>query len=180
MAKQKCTLKDLFFVFLRIGPATFGGGYAMIPMIEREVVEKKKWLNINDVSDVFAMAESVPGAIAINSATFIGHRIRGIAGAITALLGVLIPTFGTVLMLSLLYFSFRDHQFMELFFEGVRPAIVALIVYAGVKISKTALIDSFTVALFAAILLLLLFSGLHPIIFIIIGGVIGYLKLGKK
>lgn len=167
-------------MFLRIGPATFGGGYAMIPMIEREVVEEKKWLDLEDVSDVFAMAESVPGAIAINSATFIGHRIAGVAGAITALLGVLLPTFGSVIFLSLLYFHFRDHEFMTLFFEGVRPAIVALIVYAGVKISKTALIDSFTIVLFVVILLLLLFSGIHPILFIIIGGMIGYWKLRKK
>lgn len=180
MKKSICSLRELFLVFLRIGPSTFGGGYAMIPMIEIEIVEKKKWLKIEDVSDVFAMAESVPGAIAINSATFIGHRIAGVAGAITALLGVLLPTFGTVLALSFLYFNFRDNEYINLFFEGVRPAIVALIVYAGIKLSKTALIDKFTAGHSIIILILLLFSGIHPIFFILMGAFIGYIKLRNK
>lgn len=93
MKKDMKLLGQIFISFLKIGPVTFGGGYAMIPLIEREVVKNKQWLKIEDVSDVFALAESVPGAIAINSATFIGHRIAGIRGAICAMLGVLLPLF---------------------------------------------------------------------------------------
>ncbi|MBU9712587.1 chromate transporter [Evansella tamaricis] len=175
-------LSKIFLSFLKIGPVTFGGGYAMIPLIEREVVIKRKWLKMDDVSDVFAMAESVPGAIAINSATFIGHRIAGTKGAVCAMLGTLFPTFLVVMGISTLFFILQGNHYLESAFLGIRPAIVALIVYAGVKISKTAIFDKTTLGLTIAMLSILLFTPLHPILIILSGIIlgIGIIKLKEK
>src|SRR4051812_20212818 len=102
MKAQWKMLFQLFWTFFKIAPVTFGGGFAMIPLIEKEVVEKRKWLKSEDVTDVFALSQSVPGAVAINSATFIGQRIGGIKGAIAAMIGVSLPTFLIVLTLGIL------------------------------------------------------------------------------
>ncbi|MFA9556782.1 chromate transporter [Evansella sp. AB-rgal1] len=175
-------LGQIFLSFLRIGPVTFGGGYAMIPLIEREVVTKRKWLTLSDVTNVFALAESVPGAIAINSATFIGHRIAGVRGAICAMLGVLLPTFVTVIVLSVLFFSLQGNPHLESAFMGIRAAIVALIVYAGIKISQTAIFDKTNFTLMAVMLLILLFAHIHPVVIILCGALLGIaiIKLKKK
>ena len=108
----------------------------MIPLIETEVVEKKKWLKSEDVADVFALSQSVPGAVAINSASFIGHRISGVKGAIAALIGVSLPTFLIVLSLRLSYFLIAGNAKLEAAFMAIRPAIVAIIVYAAIKVSE--------------------------------------------
>ncbi|MDR4281811.1 chromate transporter, partial [Bacillus subtilis KCTC 1028 = ATCC 6051a] len=100
MNKKWNLILQIFFVFLKIGPITFGGGYAMIPVIEREIVIKKRWIRPQDVADVLVIAQSVPGAIALNSATFIGYTIAGVQGAVAALIGVLLPTFLIVIGLS--------------------------------------------------------------------------------
>src|SRR5690625_3044705 len=106
----------------------------MIPMIEREVVIRKKWVKRQDITDVFAIAESIPGAIAINSATFIGYQIAGRKGAIAALLGILLPTFFIVIMLSIGFLYVQGNPKVDAAFQGIRPAIVALITYAAYKI----------------------------------------------
>lgn len=180
MKKDVKLLIEIFISFLKIGPVTFGGGYAMIPLIEREVVTRKKWLKIEDVSDVFALAESVPGAIAINSATFIGHRIAGVRGAISAMIGILLPTFFTVITLSVLFFSLQGNPHLESAFMGIRAAIVALIVYAGIKISHTAIFDKTTFGLMAAMLIILLFAPIHPVLIILFGALLGIIIVKIK
>lgn len=181
-------LWHLFFMFLKIGPVTFGGGYAMIPVIEREVVEKRKWLQSDDVADVFAVAGSVPGAVAINSATFIGYRIAGIAGAIAATIGILLPTFCIVLGFSIFFVEMKDNPKIEAAFVSIRATIVALIVYAAYKTGKTAAVDMASVMLILVTVALMYFTHnqIHPI-FLIIGGAIAGMtivgirtKLGKK
>ncbi|OLO38036.1 chromate transporter [Alkalihalophilus pseudofirmus] len=168
-------LCEIFITFLKIGPVTFGGGYAMIPMIEREVVIKKKWIKEKDITEIFAVAESVPGAIAINSATFIGYRVAGVAGAVFAMAGVLIPTFLIVILLGIGYLLFKESPKIEAAFQGIRPAIVALITYAGYKIGKMALIDKTTLLTAGVTVFSLLFLNLHPIIIILSGAVVGIL-----
>lgn len=181
-------LWHLFFMFLKIGPVTFGGGYAMIPVIEREVVEKRKWLQSDDVADVFAVAGSVPGAVAINSATFIGYRIAGIAGAIAATIGILLPTFCIVLGFSIFFVEMKDNPKIEAAFVSIRATIVALIVYAAYKTGKTAAVDMASVMLIlvTVALMYITHNQIHPI-FLIIGGAIAGMtivgirtKLGKK
>lgn len=180
LKKDLKLLLEIFIAFLKIGPVTFGGGYAMIPLIEREVVTKKRWLSIEDVTDVFALAGSVPGGIAINSATFIGHRIAGVRGAICAMLGVLLPTFFTVMVLSIMFLSLKGNPHLESAFMGISAAIVALIVYAGIKISRTAIFDKTTFALMSLMLGILLTTNLHPILIIISGAILGIIIIKVK
>lgn len=166
-------LAEIFITFLKISPVTFGGGYAMIPLIEREVVEKRKWIESKDITDIFAVSESVPGAIAINSATFIGYRLAGVAGAITAMVGVLLPTFCIVLLLSIFFLKVQDNPKVESAFVSIRATIVALITYAAIKIGKTAVVDKTTVVLIGITVAVMYFVHIHPILLILGGGIVG-------
>ncbi len=173
-------LFQIFLTFFKLSPITFGGGYAMIPVIQREVVEEKRWLEEEEVTDLFALAGSIPGAIAINAATFIGYRIAGITGAIAATIGVMIPTFFIVVALSIFYVFFSGHPKVEAAFEGIRPAVVALIVFAAFKMRKSAVVDKTTFAVAAAAFMLLLFFRFHPVFVIALGAVSGILLIGIK
>lgn len=170
----------IFVTFLKIGPVTFGGGYAMIPLIEREVVTKRKWIKAEDVTDVFAVAESVPGAIAINSATFIGYRIAGPLGAIVAMAGILTPTFFIIIALSISYLYFNDNPKMIAAFEGIRPAIVALISFAAYKIGQMAITDKTTLVTACLTVVLLLTLPIHPAVIIFCGALAGILLVLTK
>jgi chromate transporter len=152
----------------------------MIPLIEREVVDKKKWINHEDVTDVFAIAESIPGAIAINSSTFIGYRIGGIRGAIAALLGVFLPTFLIVVILSIVFLQIQNNPKIEAAFQAIRASIVALIVYAGYMIGKTAIIDKTTLVISVGSMTILFFLHLHPVLIIFSGIILGILLVNVK
>lgn len=178
MKDQWKILFQLFWTFFKISPVTFGGGFAMIPLIEKEVVEKKKWLKKEDVTDVFALSQSVPGAVAINSATFIGQRIGGIKGAIAAMIGVSLPTFIIVLMLGIFYFYIQDNPKIEAAFLSIRASIVAIIAYAAFKISKTAIIDKSTFGIMLIGIPVLFF--IHPVIAIVAGALVGIITVKVK
>lgn len=171
---------QIFLTFFKIGPTTFGGGYAMIPMIEREVVTKKKWVKRSDITDVFAIAESVPGAIAINSATFIGYQIAGRKGAIAALLGILLPTSTIVILLSIGYLYVQDNPRVDAAFQGIRPAIVALITYAGYKIGQTAIYDKTTIVTMVLTVCILISFQIHPVLIILLGILTGFILVKAK
>jgi len=179
---------SLFATFLKMGPFTFGGGYALIPVIEKEIVEKRKWLSSEDVADMIAVSGTVPGAVAVNTATFIGYRIAGIGGALSALLGIFLPTFALMIGLSLVYIQMKDNPKIEAAFLSIRATVVALIVYAAIKIGKTAIVDFATGCMAAIAVALLLFGGgfVHPVWLIVFGAFagIGVVKiralLGKK
>jgi chromate transporter len=171
---------QLFWTFFKIGPVTFGGGYAMIPLIEREIVERNRWLTSKDIADVFAVSESIPGAIAINSATFVGYRVAGIRGAMAAMLGVLLPTFLIVTGLCIVFLQVRDNPKIEAAFKGIRPVIVALIVFAGIKIGHTAVIDKTSLVLVVATVSVLLVVHFNPVLVIGAGAVIGVLLVRLK
>ena len=126
----------LFLTFLRIGAFTFGGGYAMIPLIEKEVVDNKKWITDQDILDIIAIAESTPGPIAINSATFIGYRVAGFFGAFFATLGVVLPSFLIILVLSFVLKQFEALKVVKYAFMGIRAGVLALIVKALVNMYK--------------------------------------------
>lgn len=171
---------QIFLTFFKIGPTTFGGGYAMIPMIEREVVAKKKWVKHEDITDIFAIAESIPGAIAINSATFIGYQIAGRKGAIAALLGTLLPTFMIVILLSIGFLYVQGNPRVDAAFQGIRPAIVALITYAGYKIGQTAIYDKTTIVTMILTVCALLMLKIHPVLIILIGMLTGLILVKIK
>ncbi|MBS4199850.1 chromate transporter [Bacillus sp. FJAT-49732] len=171
---------QIFLTFLKIGPITFGGGYAMIPMIEREVVIKRKWLQNREVADIFAIAGSAPGAIAINSAVFIGYRIAKIKGAFAALFGVLLPTFLIVILLSITFIYVKGNPIIEAAFQGIRPAVVALIAFAGYKIGRTALYDKTTIVTSILTIAALFYLNIHPVLIILIGIVTGIVLVKVK
>jgi chromate transporter len=178
MNAQWKMLFQLFWTFFKIAPVTFGGGFAMIPLIEKEVVEKRKWLTSEDVTDVFALSQSVPGAVAINSATFIGQRIGGIKGAIAAMIGVSLPTFLIVLTLGILYFFIQDNPKIEAAFISIRASIVAIIAYAAIKIAKTAIVDKSTFVIMIVGIPALFF--IHPVIAIVAGALTGIVTISFK
>lgn len=133
---KKNIILSLFLTFLKIGAFTFGGGYAMIPMIQREVVDKKKWLSGDDILDIIAIAETTPGPIAINAATFIGQKTSGFWGAFCATLGVVIPSFIIITLIAIVYKSFKGNPIVENAFWGIRIGVLALIVKALINMIK--------------------------------------------
>lgn len=118
---------SLFITFFKIGAFTFGGGYAMIPLIQRETVEQKKWISDDDILEIVAIAESTPGPIAINAATFVGYRVCGFAGAFFATLGTVLPSFVIVLLISYVLREFREIKAVQYAFNGIRAGVLALI-----------------------------------------------------
>ena len=129
-------LLSLFFTFFRIALFTFGGGYAMIPLIQREVVEKKKWLTDDDLLEIVAIAESTPGPIAINTATFVGTRRRGFFGAFFATLGVVLPSFIIIFVIANLLQQFAHIRAVQYAFWGIRAGVLALMIKALVNMAK--------------------------------------------
>lgn len=178
MKEQWKMIFQLFWTFFKISPVTFGGGFAMIPLIEKEVVEKKKWLKSEDITDLFALSQSVPGAVAINSATFIGYRIGKIKGAIAAMIGVSLPTFLIVLTLGIFYFYIQDNPKIAAAFLAIRASIVAIIAYAAIKIAKNAIIDKSTLGIMIVGIPVLFF--IHPVFAIIAGALVGIIAIKVK
>ncbi|MBQ8578063.1 MAG: chromate transporter [Clostridia bacterium] len=129
-------LLPLFLTFMKIGGFTFGGGYAMIPLIQKETVENKKWISDDDILEIIAIAESTPGPIAINSATFVGYRTAGVLGAMLATLGVVLPSFVVITLISFVLTQFQELRAVQYAFYGIRAGVLALIVKAFVSMYK--------------------------------------------
>lgn len=126
----------LFVTFFKIGAFTFGGGYAMIPLIQKEVVESKGWMNDSDILDIIAIAESTPGPIAINSATFVGYKVAGVLGSACATFGVVLPSFVVISLISLVLRQFSEFEAVKFAFRGIRAGVLALIFKALVSMYK--------------------------------------------
>lgn len=138
MLKKIKLLFSVFSVFFRIGSFTFGGGYAMIPLIQKETVEKKKWVTDSDILDIVAIAESTPGPIAINAATFVGFKVAGFFGAFCATFGIVIPSFLVILVFSFLLKEFGDIKILQYVFNGIRAGVLALIIKALISMYRQA------------------------------------------
>ncbi len=134
--KNKDRLLPLFLTFLKIGAFTFGGGYAMIPLIQKEVTENHKWLSDEDILNIVAIAESTPGPIAINSATFVGYMTCGVLGSVLATLGVVLPAFVVISLISLLLRNINDIQAVQYAFMGIRAGVLALVIKALISMYK--------------------------------------------
>ena len=174
---------DLFVTFLKIGAFTFGGGYAMIPLIQREVCENKKWLNDDDILEIVAIAESTPGPVAINAATFVGSRTAGTVGAVCATLGVVLPSFLIISVISYVLRAFQESRVVQYAFMGIRAGVLALIlkaVYTMFRSAKKHGVSYFIMA--AALVLTALLKA--DAVFVIIGcgtfGLVWSLIFGKK
>lgn len=172
METKVSILWKLFFVFLKLSPFTFGGGYAMISLIEREIVTKHKWIEKKEIVKVLTVAQTIPGAIAINSAIFIGYRVLGTIGSIFALIGILLPTLVIMLAVSFTYEFIIVNPIIEAAFKGIGAAVIALIIHAGFIVSRTSIIDVATVII-AILSLGLLLLNVNPFLVIIIGFLMG-------
>ena len=165
---EKTSLGSLFSAFFRIGIMTFGGGMAMLPMLERECVQSHSWATEEQMLDYFAVGQCTPGIIAVNVATFIGYKERGILGGIVATLGVVTPSFLIITLLASVIRTFSDNVYVAKAFRGIRVAVCALILNALIKLAKKA-IKGWVPALIAVLSLALqLFLGVSPVIIVIL------------
>lgn len=129
-------LFELFGSFFKIGLFTFGGGYAMIPLIRREVIDRKGWIAEAEFLDLLTLAQSAPGPISLNTSVFVGYKMAGFAGALASILGVVIPSFVIILLIAVVFTDFRHNPFVDAAFKGMRPAVVALIVVPVISLAR--------------------------------------------
>lgn len=168
-------LWDLFLTFCRIGGLTFGGGYAMLPMIQEEVVKKRKWATEAEVLDYYAVGQCTPGVIAVNTATFIGYKNKGIPGAIAATIGVVFPSLIIIMIIAAFIKNFASLEVVQNAFSGIRVAVAVLIVKAIINLWQTGIKDIWGVVIFIIALsasLLLDFSPIYIVIGAVIAGII--------
>lgn len=173
-------LLDIFLTFFKVGSFTIGGGYAMLPIIQQEVVDKKKWLGEEEFLDSIAVTNSLPGPLAINCATFVGYKTAGLPGAVSAALGAVMPSFLIILIIATFFSSIKDNAIVQDIFAGIRPAVVALIAFALVKLVKSMGINFINISIGIAALALILLLDMHPIIAIIIFGSTGFFLFRKE
>ena len=164
---------DLFLTFARIGGLTFGGGYAMLPMLQKEVVEKRGWATEEELMDYYALGQCTPGIIAVNVATFVGYKLKGVLGGIFATLGMITPSIIIVGIIAAFISGFQDYEVVQWAFSGIRAAVVALILSAMWKIAKKSLVDIFAVAIFLIVAVLSYCTDISPVIFVLAAGLCG-------
>ena len=176
-------LLDLFWTFAKVGVMTFGGGYAMLPILQREVVEKKGWVTEEELMDYFAIGQCTPGIIAVNTATFIGQKFKGIWGGIFATLGVVFPSVVIIALLAGVIEAFSHILWVQHVFGGIRICVCVLILNAVVKLFKKAVVDKATLAIFALVALGGFFLDISPVVFVLAAALAGILLKnvgGKK
>ena len=175
-------LLTLFLTFAKVGVMTFGGGYAMLPILQREVVENKGWATDEELTDYFAIGQCTPGVIAVNTATFIGQKHRGILGGIAATLGVVFPSLVIIAALAGVITTFSHLAWVQHAFAGIRVCVCVLIFNAVLKLWKGAVKDVWGLVIFLVILALSVFTKLSPIIYVLAAAVAGLLikNLGAK
>jgi len=175
-------LGEAFITFFKIGIFTLGGGYAMIPLIEEEVVNRKQWVSKDEMLDLIAIAQSCPGVFAINIATFIGYKLNKTRGAIATTIGTALPSFLIILAIAMFFSQFKDNPYVAAMFKGIRPAVVALIAVPTFNLGKRAQLNIWTIWIPVVSALLIWLLGVSPIWIIIAAGIGGYIygKLGEK
>ncbi len=169
-------LLRIFLTTFKLGAFTFGGGYAMIPLMQREFVDKNHWVENEDILDIFAIAQSVPGVIAINSSVMIGYKVAGLAGGLCAALGVTLPSLIILSIVTLIYRQFIDNEWVQAAMRGVRAGVVALILSAVLRMRKEAAKDVFQWCLMLGALAISIFlPQISAILIILAGGLLGFL-----
>ena len=169
---------QLFLTFIKIGAFTFGGGYAMLPLIQKEIVEKKHWITDNDILEIVAISESTPGPIAINIATFIGYKQKKFLGSLFSTIGVTLPSFIIIFIISLFFKNLLSYEIVQYAFIGIKCAIAFLIIKAGIEMlikmdKKLVWLIVFIVSIITLIILQLFNINFSSILFIVLGGIIG-------
>ena len=168
-------LWQLFLAFARVGAMTFGGGYAMIPILEREIVDRHGWATEEELMDYYAVGQCTPGVIAVTTATFIGYKTAGTLGGIVATLGVIFPSVVIITVIAGILTSFAEVPMVKSAFAGIRVCVCVLIFNAVLKLWKKAVVDKATLVLFLGVFLLSAFLGISPVIFVVFCAAAGIL-----
>ena len=176
------SLLKLFTTFFRIGLFTFGGGYAMIPLIESDVVGRNRWVKKEEFVDLLAVAQSAPGVFAVNMAVFVGYKVRGVSGALAAAFGCVLPSVMIILLIALFFRQFRHIEVVNNVFKGIRPVVVALIAVPVFNVAKSAKVGWSTVWVPVLAAFLIVAMGVSPVYIILIAGIAGFLwgKFGRN
>ena len=170
----------LFLTFAKVGGFTFGGGLAMLPILQREIAEKRRWVTQEQLMDYYAIGQCTPGIIAVNVATFVGYQRKGFFGGVVATLGVVTPSVIIISLIAAFISNFQDVQLVRWAFDGIRPAVVALVLNAALKIVKKSLVDVWTAVMFAVVLVLSYLTNVSPAVFVLVAGVCGVLLKGGE
>lgn len=168
-------LLELFLFFFKIGAFSFGGGYAMIPLISQEVVANKGWLTNTELVDMVAISQMTPGPIAINLATYLGYQQAGILGAMAGTFGVVLPSFIIMSAFWVLLKKLADNLYMNYFLEGLRPIVIGLVLSGLIAVWPSSIVDIITLFIFIGAFLLIHFKEFNPILIIIVGAILGLL-----
>ena len=171
-------LIEILKSFLKIGAFTFGGGYAMIPIIQYEVVNRRKWLSEKEFVELLTIAQAAPGPISLNTAVFVGYKCKGYKGALAAITGVVIPSFVIILVVAMFFHTMRDNRWVDAAFRGMRPAVVALIVAPIVGLAKG--LHWVLIAVAAATALSVWYFGFSPVWLLVAGAVAGALWVANR
>lgn len=174
------TLLNLFVIFFKMGAVCFGGGYALLPIIKRDVVEKHGYATEEEIADYFAIGQCTPGVIAANVATFVGHKIKGISGGIFATLGFVTPSIIIISIIAVFLENFAEYQFVSHAFAGIRICVCVLIINAVISFGKKSILDIFTALICVVVFLLASFTSLSPVILVIACGVVGAVFKGMR
>lgn len=173
MGREKVSLWQIFAVFAKIGAFTIGGGYAMIPIIQREM-SRRGWISDEELPDIVALSQSAPGVMAVNISIFAGYRLRGIPGSIAATLGSIMPSFLIILAIAMFFSAFRDNPWVERAFKGVRPVVISLILVPMVNMARKACTSWWKWALAVASLVLVAFLNVSPIYILLVVIIMGF------
>lgn len=164
---------ELFTSFMKIGAFTFGGGYAMLPLIQKEIVDKKKWATEEEIMDYYAVSQCTPGIIMVNTATFIGYYQKGILGAIIATIGVVTPSILIILTIASILTTFSSLAVVQHALAGIRVAVCVLVFNAILKLWKSGIKDTFGICMFLLVLFLVTFTNISTIIFVVLSAIAG-------
>lgn len=175
-------LLQIFLTFIKVGGLTFGGGYAMMPILQREVVEKKQWATMDEIMDWYAIGQCLPGIIMVNTSLFVGNKVKGVAGGIAAALGSVFPSLVIITLIASFLTAFSDAAIVVNAFAGIRVCVCVLVVNAVVSLWKKAVIDWKCLAIFLVVCGLTTFTDLSPILFVLVSGVLGIAikSIGRK
>lgn len=171
--QKKHRLLELFLTFFKIGALTFGGGLAMMPVMRKEVVEKKRWADDDDILKILVISESTPGVLAVNSATFMGYKIAGFKGSLAATLGVILPSFIIISIISLFIMQFKSYTLVAYAFYGIQAGVAVLIFKAALKLSKKVHFNVFSVIILTMSLFISLFTSFSVIYILIASALLG-------
>lgn len=166
-------LWELFCVFARVGVCTFGGGYAMLPMLQRELVDARGWATESELMDYYAIGQCTPGVIAVNTATFMGYKKAGVRGAIAATAGMVFPSLVIITIIAAFIQQFAHLAAVQHAFAGVRVAVCALVLHSVYKMAKKGVVDVLTGIILIAVFCAVVFLGVSPVVMIVLSGVVG-------